>query len=198
MYNKYHVRLLTDILQPLYQSLFIGMTAHSGKCLYLRTDFDIFSEKLDLFLTINKYASQCSFSLIADKKDGAFRSPEIMFEMMPDSARITHSGSRYDNLGLGIKVDHLGFVTGYAQMQIGKCDGINPLINKCSGFIRKTAVYIFTEDFRCFNSKRTVHKYGKIRYVAYEPLCLDLSDIIEHLLSTSDCKGRDNHISAAS
>ena len=74
--------------------------------------FDLFTKEFYFICPFNDRSSQCSDCLISDKKDGAFRSPEVMLQMMLDPSGLTHTTGRKDHLRIRVEVDVLGILTG--------------------------------------------------------------------------------------
>ena len=70
------------------------------------------TEYSDAFSAVIKLSAKCSCRLISDKKDGAFRSPEVMLQMMLDPSGLTHTTGRKDHLRIRVEVDVLGILTG--------------------------------------------------------------------------------------
>ena len=119
-----------------------------------------------------------------------------MFQMMADTAGIAHTGCGNDHLRCRIKVDHLGFVAGNAQVQSRESDRIDPFMYQCQRLLRKTCLHILLKDFRSFYRQRRVHIDREIRKLRHQPPFLDLADVIQHLLGTAYRKGRDHQITA--
>src|SRR5699024_796097 len=91
---------------------------------------DLFSEKLDLCCPFDQRSSKSSHRLIAYKKNGAFLSPEIMFQMMFDPSCIAHTAGGQDHFRFLVKVNGLGFVAGHRQLQPGESYRVDPLADQ--------------------------------------------------------------------
>ena len=81
------------------------MSADSFNILNVGPYINLLPKNLNGLCTVLEQAPQGSLCLVSCKDNGTFRPPEIMLQMMPDSARITHACCGYDYLGRHIKVD---------------------------------------------------------------------------------------------
>ena len=69
------------------------MAADSVKALDPGMHLDFLPEELYIFLTFKEPSSQRPVCLISYEEDGTFRAPQVMFQMVPDAACITHTRS---------------------------------------------------------------------------------------------------------
>ena len=90
-------------------------------------DLDRLTEQLHFLASLNNAASQCADCLIASKQNRTLRSPEVVFQMMADTARITHAGCRDDNLRFLVEVDCNGIAAGDREMQTRERNRIDAL-----------------------------------------------------------------------
>ena len=119
-----------------------------------------------------------------------------MFQLMTDTAGITHTRSRYDHLRCRGYIDCNGIITCNGRLQTRKTDRIDALFDQCHRIIIIISRYIPVENIRCFHCQWTVHIHLKIIMVLHKAFRLDLSDKVKHLLSSSNSKGRNDYIAA--
>ena len=157
---------------------------------------NVLPEELNVPLALQQPAAKCTHSLVADKQDRTFRTPQIMLEMMAYPSRIAHSGSRNDHFRLLDKIDHLRFIARGRSMKSGKYQRIDARIHKFQRFAVKTVPHIHRKHFGCLDRQRTVQIHIEIPVFRQKIIFLDLPDEIEHLLGPAHGKGRDDHIAA--
>ena len=172
------------------------MTADACKrsdlCLYLNG----LAKKLYFRRTLHKITAQCAYRLIANKENRTFRTPQVMLQMMTDTACITHTGCRYDHLRRCRYIDCNRIITCNCCLQSRKTDRVNALSDQCHRIIVIISRHISVENIRCFHCQRTIYIYLKIIMILHKTFCLDLSDKIKHLLCSANSKGRNDHIAA--
>ena len=91
MVDKDFLKRLFIAFYPPVQTVNVSMAAHTGKHKYLSPDNDFLAEKLCSFCTLHKTSSKGIHSLIAHKKYGVFRFPQIVLEVVFYSARLAHT-----------------------------------------------------------------------------------------------------------
>ena len=69
------------------------MAADALYLLDVRLHINSLAEQLHLFLALDDASSESSHRLVTGKQNGAFRSPEIMLQMMADTAGVAHACS---------------------------------------------------------------------------------------------------------
>ena len=172
------------------------MSAHTRKLFDLRLDLDLLTKELNLVGALNDTSSQCTDCLISNKQDRTFRSPKIMFQMMPDTAGLTHAGGGDDHLRFIVKVDGLGFVTGDRKLQSRKRNGIDIRLHQLQCLTGKTVQTIVLENTRCLHGQRGIDEYGEILMPFHQSFHLDLSKVEQKLLCTPDREGRNHNVTA--
>ena len=196
MHNHYAVWYFFKSPDPVQKTIHICMSADSFQYLDSGIDRDILSKQLYTLCTLNQFSSKRSDCLISHKTDRAFRTPQIVLQMMPDPSCFAHTGCRQDNFRFCIKVDLSGLVTGNRRLQTPEQQRIDPLIYQFHCFLIKTSFDIFIKHIRSFDCKRTVHIYFKSRKFRKQILFFDLTDKVQNLLRTSNRKRRNHHIAA--
>ena len=83
------------------------MTADTWHLTNLRAYGNSLTKQFHFRRTFDKGTAKRSDCLIADKQNGVVRIPQIMFQMMFDSAGITHAARGNDDFTVFIKVDRL-------------------------------------------------------------------------------------------
>src|SRR5699024_8148481 len=172
------------------------MTADAVQTLDPGVHLDRFPEELDILLPLQQTPSERSVRLISHKEDRTFRSPQIVFQMMADPPRVAHSGSRYDDLRLLDKIDHLRVFTRGGCVKSRKDKRVHPCVYKGQCLFIKTVPHIFRKDLRRLDRKRAVQVHLEILVFWKQPFLLDLSDEIQHLLSPADRERRNDYISS--
>ncbi len=115
---------------------------------------------------------------------------------MADTACIAHAGSCQDHLGCLVIIDLLGFLCGHQGIKIFKIQRINALFHHLHGFLIKAAALIGGKDTGSLHRQRTVQIYRKMGTFSDQLLLFDQAQEVQHLLSASHRKGRDQHIAA--
>src|SRR5512139_524514 len=67
------------------------MSGEPAESMNLRPHHNIFPEHVHYFRPVDHLSSEGPFRLEAHKHDAAFLAPEVVFEMMPHPASLTHS-----------------------------------------------------------------------------------------------------------
>ena len=105
MDHKHIIRTFPKGGYPCKQPVPVRVSADSFNILNVGPYINLLPKNLNGLCTVLEQAPQGSLCLVSCKDNGTFRPPEIMLQMMPDSARITHACCGYDYLGRHIKVD---------------------------------------------------------------------------------------------
>ncbi len=172
------------------------MTAHADQLRDIGADLDRLTEKLHLFRAFHKHSAERPHSLISHEENRTLRPPQIMLQMMPDTSRLTHAGSGYDNLRRMLEVDRLGFVACNGKAKSRERNRIDPLSDQSHRLFVKTPCLIFMKNPGGLHRQRAVHIDREILVTFYQPLSLNLPQEIEHLLRPAHCKRRNHHIAA--
>ena len=99
-------RFLLEPVKPIQQPVHVRMSADSSQNLNLRIHGDIFPEQLHTLGALNQLAPQSPHSLIPHETDGTLGTPQIMFQMVPDTSRLAHTGRRQDYFRFLIEINH--------------------------------------------------------------------------------------------
>ena len=89
--DKDELRLCCKAADPVDKPLHIGVAAHAGNGSDLRFHRNGFAKELDLLRSVKQRPAKRSAGLIADEQHKAFLAPEIVLEMMADTAGFAHS-----------------------------------------------------------------------------------------------------------
>ena len=112
MYHEDPLRLCTKTLNPANQAFLICMTTDTGQNFNVRLNFHRLAKKLHFVRALHQRTTQCADCLIAHEQNCAFRSPQIVLQMMTDTPRLAHTGRGENHLRLIVKIDHFRLVTG--------------------------------------------------------------------------------------
>ena len=162
----------------------------------LRVHRDVFAEELHGLRAVFQLPAERPLRLIAYEQDDVFLAPQVVFQMVADSARLAHAaGGEYD-LGLGVGIDELGFVGGNGQLQSVKPDGVDALFQNGLRLVVKVRGVALQENSRRFHGQRGVHVHREMVVSRHQTPLLDLPDGVEHFLRPPHGKGGDDQIAA--
>ena len=116
-------------------------------------DLDRLTEQLHFLASLNNAASQCADCLIASKQNRTLRSPEVVFQMMADTARLTHTGRRNDYL---VEVNCNGIAAGDREMQTRERNRIDALFYQLLRLFIVAIHHIVLEHAGRFHRHRAV------------------------------------------
>ena len=91
VYDEYHLRRRLECSGPVEQSVLIGVSADSFQLDDLCFDLNRLAEDLYIFRALQQRTSQCIVCLISHEEDGGFRPPEVVLQMMLDTAGFAHA-----------------------------------------------------------------------------------------------------------
>ena len=157
---------------------------------------DFLSEELHTFRALQKTAAQGALALIAHKEDGAFRPPEVMLEVVADTARVAHTGSGDNDLRRGVLVQGLGFLAALGQAEIGEAEHFGALPDEPHGVMVHVPPEVAVKDRSSGLGKGGVDVNGEIGDRLHQMLFFDFADKVEQLLGASHGKGRNDDIAA--
>ena len=146
--------------------------------------------------TFDQGTAKRSDCLITDKQDRIVRIPQIMFQMVFDSTGIAHTTCRNDHLAVFIKVDRFGIIAGNGSLESREHQRVDALFDQCHSFFIKAVINMFIKDRCRFICQRAVDIDLKVIVSVYTSFFFNLSDKIQHLLRTSDCKRRNDYASS--
>ena len=134
------------------------------------TNVKLFGESIEV------QAEICQLTgLIAHEEDGELLPPEVVLEVVADTARLAHAAGRKDDLGHRVGVDHPGFVTGNADPQPRELDGIDALGQQRPGILVKAVGVGIFEDAGRLNGKGAVDVDREIAVAGDQTLFFDLT-----------------------
>ena len=163
MFRPFH-----ETADPLKQPCLIRMAADALYLFYMGFDFYRFTKQLYFFSSLDNTAAQCAYRLISGKENGAFRSPEIMLQMVSDTSGITHACGRDNYLRLFVKVDGNGIVACNGETQAGEGNRVDALLNQGFCLVIITVHHVFLKDCRCFHRHRAVEVDREIVMALYK------------------------------
>ena len=187
---------LFELVNPVQQMIPVGMGAESLEIDDFGPDSHLIAKQLHAFRALQQMAAQRAGGLEAHKHHGAFRTPQVIFQVMADAAGIAHAGGGDDDLGRGVRVQLLGLVGGLCQMQAGKIEHVGAVLYQCQRIIVQIAPQVAAEDGGGRLGQRAVHIHIKIGVGLHKALVLNLADEIQQFLRAAHRKGGDYHIAA--
>ena len=161
-----------------------------------RLDGDLLAEELDLLYAVEQPAAQCAGRLEADEYDRAVRAPEIVLQVMADTARVAHAGGRDDDLGRRVHVEHLRFLARLDQVKVGEGEHVRAVLHKLERLLVEIAVQVAAEYSRRRLGKGRVDVHREVRRRLDELLILDLADKVQKLLRAAHSERRDDDVAA--
>ena len=164
------------------------MTAHAWKHQYLSPDNDFLAEKLCSFCTLHKTSSKGIHSLIAHKKYGVFRFPQIVLEVVFYSASLAHTACGNYYLRRVDKVYCSRLVTCDSDIKSAESDRIYALVHIGHCLFIETGIFVFIEYLRCLDSKWRIHIHRKIPMTRHHILRLDMPYKIQQFLCSAYCE----------
>ena len=183
-----------DGLQPFHQPLPVGVAAHARQLADLGPHLDLFSEQPHVGGSFHQSPAQSAHRLVAHKQNGAFRPPEVVFQVMLDPARLAHAAGRQNHLAPAVGVDGLGLLAGHRQPQTGAADGVDALFQQIAGFGVEVFPVGVVEDAGGLHGQGAVHIHREILVALHQPVLLDLPQEIEHLLGAAHRKAGHHQI----
>ena len=86
------------------------MGAQAGIVDDLRLDGNLLTEHLDGLCPLQQVTAQRALTLVAHEHHRALGTPQVVFKMMADAARVAHTGGGDDDLGGSVLVQGLGLL----------------------------------------------------------------------------------------
>lgn len=194
--NKHMRRLRVEGLDPLDEMIVIGVGRQALEVDDFRLDGDLLAEELDLFNAIEQPTAQRAGRLEADEHDRAVRAPEIVLQVMADTARVAHAGGRDDDLGRRVHVEHLGLLARLDQVKVREGKHVRAVLHKLERLLVEIAVQVAAEHSRRRLGKGRVDVHREVRRRLDELLILDLADKVQKLLRAAHGERRDDDIAS--
>ena len=196
MVDEHRLGLCVEAPEPAQQTCLVGVAGGSVQGGDFGIDGDLFTEELHGLGTVLELTAQGILRLIANEQDHTLRPPQIVLQVVPDTARFAHAAGGEDHLGGPVEIDGLGLIGGDTQGHAGRPDGVISRLEHRAGLRVQTAYVTLEENARGFHRQGGVHIHGEIRMARDQALLLDLPDGIEHLLGTTHGEGGNDHIAA--
>ena len=189
-------RLRVEGLDPLDKVVMVGVGRKALEVDDLRLDGDLLAEELDLFNAIEQPTAQRAGRLEADEHDRAVRAPEIVLQVMADTAGVAHTGGGNDDLGCRVHVEHLRFLARLNKVEVGEGEHVRAVLDKIERLLIKIAVQVAAEYSRRRLGKGRVDVHREVRRRFDELLILDLADKVQKLLRAAHSERRNHNVSA--
>ena len=185
-----------DVSDPRQQVIPVGMGGKALKVHDLGVNGDLLAEELHTSDALQQGAAQGTLPLIAHEHDGALRLPEVVLQVVTDTARVAHTGGGDDDLGDTVLVQPLGFLHRLRHAEVGEVEHVGAVLHQRQSVGIQIAVQIPGEDGGGTAGQRRVDVNRKIRVGLHKALVLDLPDEVQKLLGTAHGEGRDHHVAA--
>ena len=196
MVDKDRLGLFLEASQPPQKTCLVSVTAGAVEGGDLCVDGNVLTEEPYPVGSVLQLSAQRTLGLVAYEQDGIFRTPEVVLQMVADTARFAHTAGREDHFGAVVEIDLLGFLGGDGQADAVEPQGIDPLPHQGGSFFIEAVLVALEEDARGFHRQGTVHIHRETIVPLDHSFVEDLPDGIEHLLGAPHGKGGDHHIAA--
>ena len=103
MVDEYCLGFFLKTAQPVQQTRFVGMAGGTLQGGNFRIDGNFFTEELHCFHAVLELPAQGAFRLITDEENDALTAPQVVLQVVSDSARFAHTAGREDHLGVGMQ-----------------------------------------------------------------------------------------------
>ena len=187
---------LLEVGDPAQQVVPVGVGGKALEIHDLGVDGDLLAEHLDALGALQQGAAQSALALIAHEHHGALSAPQIMLQVVADTARVAHAGGGDDDLGGGFLVQGLGLLAGLRHPQIRKVEHMGAVLYQLQGVLIQVAAEVPGEDGGGLFRKRRVDIDGEIRIGLHQSRVLDLPDEVQKLLSAAHGERGDDDVAA--
>ena len=103
--DEHKARFSGKAVQPVRQTFPVRVAGQAAELPHRGAHRHRLPEQLDFLCPLQQGAAQRARRLISHEQHGTFRPPKVVFQVMADAARITHTGGGNDDLGRGVGVD---------------------------------------------------------------------------------------------
>ena len=185
-----------DVSDPRQQVIPVGMGGKALKVHDLGVNGDLLAEELHTSDALQQGAAQGALPLIAHEHDGALRLPEVVLQVVTDTARVAHTGGGDDDLGDTVLVQPLGFLHRLRHAEVGEVEHVGAVLHQGQGVGVQIAVQIAGENGGGTAGQRRVDVNREIRIGLHQLLILDLPDEVQQFLGAAYGEGGNHHVAA--
>ena len=174
---------------PSHKLLLVRMGGEALHIVNFSADADGLTHNLHFFRTINNLSAQGALSLEAGENYAAFLAPQIVLQMVQNTACVGHAAGGQDNLGAGGIINGHGFLSRSGKAQVMHSNQAAPL-----HFIQRSRLFVVFLRIGKGNGGGTVshgavHIDGHLGNFAFGDKLLE---IIEQNLGTTYGEGRND------
>ena len=123
------------------------------------------------------------------------RLPEVVLQVVTDTARVAHTGGGDDHLRGRVQVEGAGLIAAFGDGKAGELEQ-GPALEGGDGLLVQVAVEIPGEDARGLAGQGGVHHHGEAGHALDEALLLHLPDKVQQLLGAAHGKGGNDDVAA--
>ena len=185
-----------DVSDPRQQVIPVGMGGKALKVHDLGVNGDLLAEELHTSDALQQGAAQGALPLIAHEHDGALRLPEVVLQVVTDTARVAHTGGGDDDLGDTVLVQPLGFLHRLRHAEVGEVEHVGAVLHQRQRVGVQIAVQIAGENGGGTAGQRRVDVNREIRVGLHQLLILDLPDEVQQFLGAAYGEGGNHHVAA--
>ena len=185
-----------DVSDPRQQVIPVGMGGKALEVHDLGVNGDLFAEELHTSDALQQGAAQGALPLIAHEHDGALRLPEVVLQVVTDTARVAHTGGGDDDLGDTVLVQPLGFLHRLRHAEVGEVEHVGAVLHQRQRVGIQIAVQIAGENGGGTAGQRRVDVNREIRVGLHQLLILDLPDEVQQFLGAAYGEGGNHHVAA--
>ena len=184
-----------EVLDPPQQAVPIGVGGEAVEVDDPRPHGDLLAEELDRADAVEEPSAQAALGLIAHEHHGALRPPEVVLEVVADTAGVAHTGGGDDHLRGRVQVEGAGLIAALGDGEAGELEQ-GPALEGGDGLLVQIAVEIPGEDAGGLAGQGGVHHHGKAGHALDEALLLHLPDEVQQLLGAAHGEGGDDDVAA--
>ena len=185
-----------DVGDPGQQVIPVGVGGKALEIHDLGVNGDLLTEELHILGPLQQRAAQSALPLVAHEHHGALRSPQVVLQVVANTARVAHTGGGDDNLGDTVLVQGLGFLHRLRHAEVGEVEHVGAVLHQSQGVGIQIAVQIPGEDGGGPAGQRRVDVNREIRVGLHKALVLDLPDEVQKLLGAAHGEGGNHHVAA--
>ena len=187
---------LLEVGDPVQQMIPVGVGAETLEVDDLGPDGHILAEQLHAGRAVQQGAAQGAGGLEAHEHHGAVGTPQVVLQVVADTARVAHTAGGDDDLGDMIHIQQLGFLHRLRQMQAREVEHMGAVLHQGQRLLVQIAPQIAAEDAGGGLGQGRIHIHREVLYGGHQMAVLDLPDEVQQLLGTAHGEGGDHHVAA--
>ena len=151
-----------EAADPVQQVGAVGVGAEPLKVDDACVDGDLLAEEFDGLGAFQQPPAQRALRLVAHEHHGALAAPQVVLQVVTDTAGITHAGGGDNDLGPGVQVQGLGLVGGLNQSEPREGKQVFSAMEDGDGLFIQVAPQVPGVDLGGLGSQGTVHAHLEV------------------------------------